>query len=95
VYLLKEKINGGSTVFTKFIHNMDCGPTLDEDEVGYDIAQFLAFTQHVQYTQTGKLVFISDYQGKWQLSTSCFLFFLTSFTGSMTLLTDPQILTDP
>jgi len=64
VYLLEEKIDGGSAVFTKFIHNMDCGPSVDEDEVGYDIAQFLAFTQHVQYTQTGKLVFISDYQGK-------------------------------
>ena len=64
VYLLEEKIEGGSTVFTKFIHNMDCGPSLDEGEEGYGVAQFLAFTQHVQYIQTSKLVFISDYQGK-------------------------------
>ena len=63
VYLLEEKIEGGSAAFTKFIHNMDCGLSLEEDEDGYDIAEFLAFTQHVQYEQTSKLVFISDYQG--------------------------------
>ncbi|KIM60697.1 hypothetical protein SCLCIDRAFT_39656, partial [Scleroderma citrinum Foug A] len=63
-YLLEEKIEGGSAVFMKFIHNMDCGPSLDEDEEGYNVAQFLVFTQHVQYAQTSKLVFISDYQGK-------------------------------
>ncbi|KIO09198.1 hypothetical protein M404DRAFT_22387 [Pisolithus tinctorius Marx 270] len=64
VYLLEEKIEGGHAVFKKFIHNMDCGPSLDEYEDGYDIAEFLAFTQHVQYTKTGGLTFISDYQGK-------------------------------
>ncbi|KAI5991632.1 hypothetical protein EDD15DRAFT_2368972 [Pisolithus albus] len=77
VYLLEEKIEGGSAAFTKYIHNMDCRPSLSADEDGYDIAEFLAFTQHVQYSKTGGLVFISDYQ------------------GSSTLLTDPQILTDP
>ena len=63
-YLLEEKIEGGSAAFTKFIHNMDCGPTLEEYEEGYDVAEFLAFTQHVQYIQTSKLVFISNYQGR-------------------------------
>ncbi|KAI5983654.1 hypothetical protein EDD15DRAFT_2376184 [Pisolithus albus] len=77
VYLLEEKIEGGSATFTKYIHNMDCRPSLSVHEDGYDIAEFLAFTQHVQYSKTGGLVFISDYQ------------------GSRTLLTDPQILTDP
>ena len=73
VYLLEEKIHGGSAAFTKFIHNMDCGPSLDEDEEGYDIAEFLAFTQHVQYVQTNKLVFISDYQGKYSTLHPCML----------------------
>ncbi|KAI6154998.1 hypothetical protein BKA82DRAFT_3944814, partial [Pisolithus tinctorius] len=30
MYLLEEKIEGGHVVFKKFIHNMDCGPSLDE-----------------------------------------------------------------
>ncbi|KAI5999707.1 hypothetical protein EDD15DRAFT_2151225, partial [Pisolithus albus] len=64
VYLLEEKIEGGSATFTKYIHNMDCGPSLSAHEDGYDIAEFLAFTQHVQYSKTGGLVFISNYQGK-------------------------------
>ena len=92
VFLLEELIEGGSAVFTKFIHNMDCGPSLDEDEQGYDVAEFLAFTQHVQYIKTGKLAFISDYQGRWSSLTE---HWLTIFIGSTTLLTDPQILTDP
>ncbi|KAI6123338.1 hypothetical protein EV401DRAFT_1293052 [Pisolithus croceorrhizus] len=77
IYLLEEKIEGGSTAFTKYIHNMNCKPSLSADEDGYDIAEFLTFTQHVQYSKSGGLVFVSDYQ------------------GNSTLLTDPQILTDP
>ncbi|KIO02087.1 hypothetical protein M404DRAFT_53950, partial [Pisolithus tinctorius Marx 270] len=63
VYLLEEKIKGGSAAFTKYIHNMDCGPSLTTDMDGFDIAEFLAFMQHVQYSKTGGLVIISDYQG--------------------------------
>ncbi|KAG1830675.1 hypothetical protein F4604DRAFT_1695416 [Suillus subluteus] len=78
VYLLEEHITfGDNEEFTKFIHNMDCVPSLDADEYGYDLAVFLTFTQHIQYVQTEGLAFISDYQ------------------GSLTLLTDPQILTHP
>ncbi|KAI6145854.1 hypothetical protein BKA82DRAFT_1009356 [Pisolithus tinctorius] len=77
VYLLEEKIEGGNGAFTKYIHNMDYEPTMSVGMNGYDIAEFLVFTQHVQYCKTGGLVIISDYQ------------------GSRTLLTDPQILTDP
>ncbi|KAG1890317.1 hypothetical protein F4604DRAFT_1914864 [Suillus subluteus] len=78
VYLLEEHILfDDNKVFTKFIHNMDCVPSLNEDEYGYNLAVFLAFTQHLQYVQTEGLAFISDYQ------------------GSLTLLTDPQILTHP
>ncbi|KIK23171.1 hypothetical protein PISMIDRAFT_72739, partial [Pisolithus microcarpus 441] len=63
VYLLEEKIEGGSDAFIKYIHNMDCGPSLSMDMDGYDIAEFLTFTQHVQYAKSGGLVIISDYQG--------------------------------
>ncbi|KAG1864857.1 hypothetical protein F4604DRAFT_1928669 [Suillus subluteus] len=78
IYLLEERIMfGDNEEFTKFIHNMDCVPSLDADEYGYDLAVFLAFMQHIQYVQTEGLAFISDYQ------------------GSLTLLTDPQILTHP
>ncbi|KAG1763284.1 hypothetical protein EDD22DRAFT_777197 [Suillus occidentalis] len=64
VYLLKEHILfDDNEVFAKFIHNMDCVPSLDEDEYGYDLAVFLVFMQHLQYVQTEGLAFISDYQG--------------------------------
>ncbi|KAG1887220.1 hypothetical protein F4604DRAFT_1570992 [Suillus subluteus] len=66
-FLLEEIIDGED--FTKFIHNMDPDPLLDPDQDGYDFAQFLAFTQHVQYMKTGGLVFISDYQGITKLLT--------------------------
>ncbi|KAG2041496.1 hypothetical protein BDR03DRAFT_830386, partial [Suillus americanus] len=59
-YLVKELISGD---FLKYIHNMDCQLMLDPDEPGYEIAEFLACTQHIQYVKTGGLAFISDYQG--------------------------------
>jgi hypothetical protein len=62
-FLLEELIEGGDDMFLKFIHNMDANPLLDELDYGYDMAEFFAFTQHVQYVKTGQLMFISDYQG--------------------------------
>lgn len=62
-FLLEELIEGGDDTFLKFIHNMDANPLLDELDYGYDMAEFFAFTQHVQYVKTGQLAFISDYQG--------------------------------
>lgn len=62
-FLLEELIEGGDDMFLKFIHNMDANPLLDELDYGYDMAEFFAFTQHVQYVKTGQLTFISDYQG--------------------------------
>ncbi|KAI6106204.1 hypothetical protein EV401DRAFT_2124659 [Pisolithus croceorrhizus] len=69
VYLLEEKIEGGSDTFIKYIHNMDCGPSLSTDMDGYKITEFLAFTQHVQYAKSGGLVIVSDYQGSGTLLT--------------------------
>lgn len=96
VFLLEELIEGGDDMFVKFIHNMDANPLLDELDYGYDMAEFFVFTQHVQYVKTGKLAFISDYQGM-----SDFRYIQSSalndpmYSGSTVLLTDPQILTHP
>ncbi|KAG1844966.1 hypothetical protein DFJ58DRAFT_894305, partial [Suillus subalutaceus] len=45
VYLVEELI---TDEFLKYIHNMDCNPMLDLDEVGYEIAAF--FSVHTTYT---------------------------------------------
>ncbi|KAJ7240247.1 hypothetical protein C8J57DRAFT_1562859 [Mycena rebaudengoi] len=57
-------------------------------------ADFLSFTQHVQYWTTYKLAFVSDYQGI-SLSLSCIgiASSLVAMQAANTLLTDPQILT--
>ncbi|KAG1732589.1 hypothetical protein EDB19DRAFT_1831293 [Suillus lakei] len=69
-FLLEELIgDDDSRNFIKYIHNMDCNPLLDPDEFSYDIAAFLACTQHIQYTKTGGLAFISDYQGDAEILT--------------------------
>lgn len=49
--------------FVKFIHNSSPNPYPIPSEYEYEIAEFLAFTQHVQYANTGGQVYISDYQG--------------------------------
>ncbi|KAG1730994.1 hypothetical protein EDB19DRAFT_1912656 [Suillus lakei] len=69
VFLLEEFINSDGEDFVKFIHNMDANPLIDYDEYGYDLAVFFSFTQHIQYAKTGKLAFISDYQGSTTLLT--------------------------
>ncbi|KAG2112920.1 hypothetical protein BD769DRAFT_1364288, partial [Suillus cothurnatus] len=61
-YFLEEWVTfdpAGDEIFTKFIHNKDCGPSLDEDEYGYDLAIFLAFTQHIQYAKMEGLSFLT------------------------------------
>lgn len=60
-YMLEELIDGR---FMKFIHNQDPLPAMKPGQAGYDLAQFLCFTQHVQYVLTDKAAFISDYQGE-------------------------------
>ncbi|KIJ10857.1 hypothetical protein PAXINDRAFT_85392, partial [Paxillus involutus ATCC 200175] len=61
-YLAEEEIKSDEG-FIKYIHNGDCTPIPEPHEPGYDIALFLAFTQHVQYLKTSGLAYISDYQG--------------------------------
>ncbi|KAJ7070249.1 hypothetical protein B0H15DRAFT_756137, partial [Mycena belliarum] len=62
-YLVEEFINTEAEQFVKYIHNGDAIPLLAKDDPFYDIADFLCFTQHVQYFKSGGLVFLSDFQG--------------------------------
>lgn len=62
VYLVEELI--GDTEFIKYIHNADAVPMMEEGEDGRELAEFLCFTQHVQYVKSGELAYISDFQGK-------------------------------
>ncbi|KAI6016397.1 hypothetical protein BKA83DRAFT_4498028 [Pisolithus microcarpus] len=55
--------------FVKYIHNGDAVPCDLINARAEEIALFLAFTQHVQYTRTGGQVYISDYQGSELLLT--------------------------
>ncbi|KIK78763.1 hypothetical protein PAXRUDRAFT_163078 [Paxillus rubicundulus Ve08.2h10] len=55
-YLVEEEINLDN-LFIKYIHNSDPTPLLEPHEPDYDIAQFLAFTQRVQYFKTGGLAY--------------------------------------
>ncbi|CAK5279012.1 unnamed protein product [Mycena citricolor] len=49
--------------FVKFVHNRAPIPHLAPTHPLFYVAEFLCFTQHVQYEKSGGLVFISDYQG--------------------------------
>ncbi|KAJ7832142.1 hypothetical protein B0H14DRAFT_3142965 [Mycena olivaceomarginata] len=68
-YLVEEFINESSEGFVKFVHNGDASPLLDLDDPLYEIAEFLCFTQHVQYFKTDGTVFLSDLQGSASLLT--------------------------
>ncbi|KAI6004803.1 hypothetical protein EDD15DRAFT_2359683 [Pisolithus albus] len=69
-YLVEEFIPLSSgDEFVKYIHNGDATPCFLLDEKAEGIADFLAFTQHVQYVKTGGQVYISDYQGSGMLLT--------------------------
>ncbi|KAJ7027222.1 hypothetical protein C8F04DRAFT_1123061 [Mycena alexandri] len=49
--------------FRKYINNGAAIPTAFRNAEDQERAQFLAFTQHVQYWKTTKTVFVGDYQG--------------------------------
>ncbi|KAG6908223.1 hypothetical protein DXG01_005695 [Tephrocybe rancida] len=64
-YLLEEFIESPCHHgFIKYIHNGSAVPCMDADHPLYELAQFLSFVQHVQYSKSGHLVYISDLQGK-------------------------------
>ncbi|KAE9401194.1 hypothetical protein BT96DRAFT_818219, partial [Gymnopus androsaceus JB14] len=55
--------------FTKYIHNGSPFPLLDGFEKDYDICLFLCACQHLQYSKTQELPYVSDYQGYGNLLT--------------------------
>jgi hypothetical protein len=59
VFLVEERIPGK---YIKFIHNRTATPELRPARE-MDFVMFLSFTQHLQYQETDRLAFISDYQG--------------------------------
>ncbi|CAK5271941.1 unnamed protein product [Mycena citricolor] len=59
-FLIAELID---ELFVKFVNNRSAKPCLAANHPLFLIAEFLCFTQHVQYKKLGKLVFLSDYQG--------------------------------
>ncbi|KIJ62107.1 hypothetical protein HYDPIDRAFT_95192 [Hydnomerulius pinastri MD-312] len=64
VYLAEELIEDPTdNGFFKYIHNGNPVPRKQPNEAANEMAQFLGFTQHVQYDKTGGQVYISDYQG--------------------------------
>ena len=90
-YLCEEEIEDAEMSFIKLTHNSNCVPLLKPGELGYEVAQFLTFTQHIQYLKMKGSAYVSDYQGMY-LDQSTKLSSPT-WTGTMSLLTDSQILT--
>jgi hypothetical protein len=73
-YLIEEHINEELDSFYKFINNGSAVP-LPFTRVNKSLsvlAEFLAFTQHVQYYKTSGMVYLSDIQGEnLCLTTDC------------------------
>ncbi|KAG0703266.1 alpha-kinase family-domain-containing protein [Suillus ampliporus] len=67
VFLLEEFIEGK---FQKYLNNDSVLPRLflKDDDAEY-LAEFLSFSQHIQYWKTKRLAFVSDYQGSTTLLT--------------------------
>jgi hypothetical protein len=85
----------GNENFKKYIHNSSPLPisTLTGNEL--HIAEFLCFAQHVQWTKTGTLAFLSDFQGMYVIYTYVYVEKYNVEKGSGELLTDPQVMTHP
>ncbi|KAJ7037547.1 hypothetical protein C8F04DRAFT_1092834 [Mycena alexandri] len=64
LFLIEERIHPDvEGKFRKYINNGAAIPTAFRNAEDQERAQFLAFTQHVQYWKTTKTVFVGDYQG--------------------------------
>ncbi|KAG5650977.1 hypothetical protein H0H81_010347, partial [Sphagnurus paluster] len=65
VFLLEEVIRGPHSLegpFKKYMNNVSAEPLQQSDVDDEEHGLFLAFSQHVQYFKTKKMVFVSDYQ---------------------------------
>lgn len=100
-WLIEERIDASEQgPWRKFINNDSPIPLPFTDQANRNRAEFLAFSQHAQYMFTGKLAFVSDYQGMLIRSESvlglCFYANLSCpALGGDTLLSDPQVITNP
>lgn len=100
-FLLEEEIEEATEgKFRKYFNNTSPVPfQFSENTTANRLrADFLAFTQHLQFWKTGKLVFVADYQGMPHSTNTLHSFSVTLFfvlLGGNTLLTDPQIITHP
>jgi hypothetical protein len=64
-FLLEEVIDTDAEgPFRKYLNNVSSEPLAMDTKKDEERANFLAFSQHVQYWKTKKQVFVSDYQGK-------------------------------
>jgi len=64
VFLLEEVIQKNEEgKFRKYLNNISPVPLPMDNNEDAERAQFLAFSQHIQYFKTKKLVFVLDYQG--------------------------------
>lgn len=63
VYMLEELLPRRGAGFVKYINNAKAVSLLDTHEPDYHLAEFLLFTQHVQYVITAGMAYISDLQG--------------------------------
>jgi alpha-kinase family protein len=64
-FLLEEDIDSATEgKFRKFLNNVSPEPLVMKTKEDEQRANFLAFSQHVQYWKTKKQVFVSDYQGR-------------------------------
>lgn len=64
VFLVEERIERDCEgPFRKYMNNVSAVPLKLRSPADEERAEFLAFSQHVQYTKTANLVFVSDYQG--------------------------------
>ncbi|KAI0290099.1 alpha-kinase family-domain-containing protein [Multifurca ochricompacta] len=62
-FLLEEVIGGDEGHFRKYLNNVSAAPVSFTNEDDEEQAEFLAFSQHVQYFKTKKMAFVADYQG--------------------------------
>ncbi|KAJ6568516.1 hypothetical protein B0H19DRAFT_1348962 [Mycena capillaripes] len=68
-YLIEELIDEQKDGFYKFINNSSAVPLPSMNESVSALAEFLSFTQHVQYHKTKALIYLSDLQGTLKLLT--------------------------
>jgi hypothetical protein len=95
VFLLEENIEAaGDGKFRKYMNNEPWNFYTFDNAEDSTRAEFLRFTQHVQMWKTGKLAFVSDYQGTFSPEHNWVLLLITSLGGN-SLLTDCQIMTHP